>query len=99
MKIQIYINKIAQLLGDAGNLGIPENEFNMVALSKILNGIYAIAGVIGVIVLIIAGITYVTSSGDPSKATKAKNRIVYTGVGLVIVLGAFAITNFVLGRV
>lgn len=63
-----------------------------------LNITYFIGGVISVIVIVIAGIMYTTSAGDTSKVTKAKNMLVYSIAGLVVVLVAFAITNFVIGR-
>jgi type IV secretory pathway VirB2 component (pilin) len=63
-----------------------------------LNIVYFLAGVVAVIVIIIAGIYYATSAGDSGKITKAKNMILYSVVGIVIILSAFAITNFVVGR-
>ncbi len=66
-------------------------------LQNILNTVYFIMGIVAVIVIIIAGFTYVTSSGDSSKLTKAKNQILYAVIGIVIVLSAFAVTNFVIG--
>ena len=63
-----------------------------------LNITYFLAGIIAVIVIIIGGITYSTSGGDSSALTKAKNMILYAVVGLVIILSAFVITNFVIGR-
>lgn len=67
-------------------------------LANGLNLVYFLAGLVAVIIIIIGGITYATSSGDSGKVTKAKNMILYAVVGLVIVLSAFAITNFVSGR-
>ncbi len=63
-----------------------------------LNLTYFIGGVIAVIVIVISGINYVISSGDAAKITKAKNMLTYSIVGLIIVVTAFAITNFVIGR-
>lgn len=63
-----------------------------------LNIVYFLAGVIAVIVIIVGGITYATSAGDSSSVTKAKNMILYAVVGLAVVLSAFFITNFVVGR-
>lgn len=63
-----------------------------------LNLAYFIAGTLAVIVIIIAGIFYVTSAGDAGKVTRAKNMLTYSIVGLIIILTAFAITNFVIGR-
>ena len=50
-----------------------------------------------VLVIIFAGYMYVTSGGDPAAVTKAKNAILYSVVGLVIVALAFVITQFVIG--
>lgn len=63
-----------------------------------LNLTYFIAGAVSVIVIIIAGIMYISSSGDAGRVAKAKNLLTYAIVGLVIVLSAFVITNFVIGR-
>lgn len=67
-------------------------------LTNALNLTYFIAGIVAVIVIIIAGMSYITSNGDPAKITRAKNMILYAVVGLIIILVAFTITGFVTGR-
>ncbi len=67
-------------------------------LTNALNLTYFLAGAIAVIVIIFAGIMYTTSSGDAGRVTKAKNLLTYSIVGLIVVLVAFIITNFVIGR-
>ena len=67
-------------------------------LTNALNMVYFIAGTIAVVMIIFSGISYITSSGDSGKVTKAKNTLTYSIVGLIIVLVAFAITSFVIGR-
>jgi hypothetical protein len=47
--------------------------------------------------IVIGGIKYTTSNGDSSAITSAKNTILYSVVGLVVAILAFAIVNFVLG--
>jgi hypothetical protein len=61
-----------------------------------LNTVYFLGGLITVLVIIIAGINYATSGGDSGKVSKAKNTLTYAIVGLVIILAAFAITNFIM---
>ncbi len=51
-----------------------------VAINILTYGI-ATAGVIGIV---IAGVQYITSSGDPATMTRAKNRIVQVVIGLVV---------------
>lgn len=63
-----------------------------------LNMVYFIAGLVSVIMIIFGGIKYTTSAGNPSAVTSAKNTLTYSIVGLIIVLVAFAITSFVIGR-
>lgn len=56
-----------------------------------------IAGAIAVIMIIIGGIRYITSNGDSSGVTGAKNTILYAVVGLVVTILAYTIVKFVLG--
>lgn len=81
---------------DAGSVGIPTGSGDAL-LHNGLNLVYFLAGLVSVIVIIVAGIMYTTSSGDSSRVTRAKNLLTYSIVGLVVVLSAFVITNFVIG--
>lgn len=67
-------------------------------LANGLNLAYFIAGVVAVIVIVVAGLMYATSAGNAGRVTKAKNLLVYAIAGLVVVLVAFVITGFVIGR-
>jgi len=51
------------------------------------------------IVVIIAGINYSLSAGDPAKTASAKNTILYAVIGLVIIANAIAITGYIIGKV
>lgn len=82
---------------DAGSVGIPEVSANHV-LSGILQTVYFVAGIAAVIVIIIAGIFYAISNGEPAKVKLAKDSIMYAIVGLVVVATAFVITNFIIGQ-
>lgn len=68
-------------------------------LQLIINVVLGIIGFVAVVMIIIGGVQYTTSSGDANKVTKAKNTIMYGVVGLVIALLAFAIVNFILQNV
>ena len=63
---------------------------------NILNVIIGVAGFISVIWIIIGGVNYMTSSGDPNKTKKARDTILYACIGLVICVLSFAIVNFVI---
>ena len=66
------------------------------SVGVILNIVYSIIGIVAVVMVVIGGVSYATSQGDPGRLKKAKDTILYGIIGLVIVLMAFAITNFVL---
>ena len=68
----------------------------MTTLSTIINVIIGVVGFVAVIVIILGGVQYTTSAGDPGKVKKAKDTIMYGIIGLVVALLAFAIVNFVL---
>ena len=82
---------------DAQKSGIPKVGAGS-AIDGILTAVYIAAGIVAVIVIIISAFFYVTSQGDPGKIKRAKDGILYSIVGLVIVLFAFVLTNFVIGR-
>lgn len=81
----------------AVDVGIPTADASTTAIGPILNQVYMIAGIIGVVVIIIAGFMYTLSTGDPAKTKRAKDAILYALVGLVVIILAFTITQMVLG--
>lgn len=66
------------------------------AVMFIINGILSILAVVAVIVIVIGGVQYMTSTGDPGKTKKAKDTILYACIGLIIVALAAVIVNFVI---
>lgn len=57
--------------------------------------ILSFVGLAAVVMIIIGGIFYIKSMGDPGKAKKARDTIIYGVVGLVVTLLAFAIVALV----
>lgn len=55
-------------------------------------------GVASVIAIIIGGVLYALSAGDPQKAQKARNTIIYAIVGLTVAVLSQLIITFVLDR-
>ncbi len=86
------INKV----GENGTYDDLENGTN--TIYDIINGILGALGLVAVIVVIIGGILYMTSSGDAAKVKKAKDTILYGIIGLVICALSFAIVNFVIAK-
>ena len=67
-------------------------------VTGIINAFIGALGIVAVIIIIIGGINYMTSSGDAAKVKKAKDTILYGVIGLVICVLAFAIVNFIAGN-
>jgi len=65
-------------------------------LSTIINVLSLMVGLTAVIMIIVAGFKYITSGGDTSKVTSAKNALVYAIIGVVIVGLAQFMVHFVL---
>jgi hypothetical protein len=68
-------------------------------LKRLINIISAIIGVVAVIMIIFGGFRYVTSGGNDSSVTSAKNTILYAIIGLIIVALAQLLVRFVLNLV
>lgn len=95
MKALQYLAAAAESLkGQTENAGGNGDLAGTVGLT--LNVVYVVVGVIAVIFIIIGGINYTTSQGDPVKVKKAKDTILYGIIGLIVSLLAFAIVQFVL---
>lgn len=57
---------------------------------------FSIIGAIAFLVILIAGLNYVFSAGEPEKIARAKNTIIYGVVGLVVAALSFALVKYVL---
>lgn len=68
-------------------------------IKNIINIVLGVVGILAVVMMIMGGISFITSQGDAGKVTKARNTILYGVVGLIVALLAFAIVNFVLSNI
>ena len=67
-------------------------------LKVVLEIVFSIIGAISLLVIVLAGFTYITSQGDPGKVTQAKNAIIYASAGLAVSILAVSIVGFVIGH-
>ena len=61
-----------------------------------LNIVFGLAGVIAVMLIVINGLQYISANGDAQKIAQAKQGIMYSVIGLLIVILAFTIVTFAL---
>ena len=69
------------------------------SIERTLQLVWIGIGSVAVLMIVIGGLQYVLTRGDPQKAAKAKNTILYALVGLVISITAWSIVTFVIGRI
>lgn len=67
-------------------------------IRRIINILSAVVGIVAVIMIIVGGFRYITSGGNDTSVTGAKNTILYAIIGLIIVAMAQIIVHFVLKR-
>ncbi len=80
--------------------GVDEGSTRLSNLvTSIVNIFSLVVGVVSVIMIIYGGFRYVTSGGESSNVTTAKNTIIYAIVGLIVVALAQFIVQFVVGKV
>jgi hypothetical protein len=91
---------------DLNNIDNPSGSCSNDALQRvnniirhIVNILSAIVGVVAVIMIIIGGFRYITSGGNDTSITSAKNTILYAVIGLVIVALAQVLVHFVLRNI
>lgn len=64
-------------------------------IGQIIQIVLSFLGVLFLGFMIYAGFTWMTAAGNEQKAEKAKEIIIESAIGLVIVIAAYAITSFI----
>lgn len=64
-------------------------------IKSIIQILVTIAGLVSMGFFVWGGFGYITSSGNPEMLDRSKKTILYSAIGLAIVLGAFVLTNIV----
>ena len=67
-------------------------------IKTVVNILLWAVGILSVIMIIFSGFRYITSSGDASKTKSAQNTLIYSVVGLIVAIMAWAIVNMVIKR-
>ena len=65
-------------------------------IGKLINIFLGFLGVIFLVLMLYAGFLWMTAQGEETKVKRAKDMITQAIIGLIIVVAAFAISNFVL---
>jgi hypothetical protein len=88
-------NPIAGCNG-TNNKGLGENGGY---LTTLIDAFIYVAGFLAFLFLIIGGIRYLTSTGDPKRIQQAKDTVIYSLAGLVVVILARLIVGYIIANV
>jgi hypothetical protein len=67
-------------------------------LAAVVNVVWMIFAALGVIMIVIAGILFLTANGDPAKLTTARSAFIWGSIGIVVGIVAFSITAIIAGQ-
>ena len=85
------MNKIKENTPGGGTIG--ENS-----VINVINYFLYVGGIVAVVMAIVAGVQMTTSAGDPGAVKKAKTTLTWAIAGLVVMILAYAIVNFVIAQ-
>lgn len=74
---------------------IPENLNFLVILENLVDWMFSILIIVAAIFLVIAGFSFITSSGDPEKIARARNFVLFSLVGVAVGVAARSLISFV----
>lgn len=84
--------------GGSCSTGLPTTGASATNLHSLLQAVFAIIGVVAVIMLAIGGLQFITAQGDPGGVVKARKILVYALGGLIVAISAEAIVTFVINK-
>jgi TRAP-type C4-dicarboxylate transport system permease small subunit len=64
-------------------------------IKSVIQILVTLAGLVAAGFFVWGGVGYITSSGNPESLDRAKKTILYSAIGLAVVLGAFVLTNVI----
>lgn len=93
-----YENSAGSLSVVANRTGVQQTDLKT-ASGRIIQAALGVLGLLFFILVVYAGIKWMTARGDEEAATKARDTIFSAVIGLSVVLAAYGITNFVTERI
>ncbi len=90
-------NEACQGVGLVSGNGCADNGTQLnTTLDVFINIFTAIVGLVAVIMIIVAGLQFITANAEPQNVAKARSSLLYAIVGLVVVVIAQVIVHFVI---
>lgn len=73
------------------------NQSIVLTIAKIIRSSLGLLGIVVVVIVIIGGFEWMAAGGAEDKVSDAKKRILQAVIGMIIILSAFAIAQFIIG--
>ena len=91
------LSKLKDVAEGGGYEEVNETSFASI-LGSVVNAFLSLLGIIFIVLTVYAGYRWMTAGGNEEKVTKAKETLWRSIIGLIIVVGAYAIYNFIFIR-
>ena len=86
---------IRQGADGVGSTGSSSSSVSDIART-ISNILLFVLGSVAVVMIVVGGVRYATSNGDQAAVKSAKDTVLYSVIGLIVAIAAYAIVNFII---
>lgn len=86
----VFLIVASPVLAQSGDVSKIQNF-----IQNVIQVLVTLSGLVATGFFVWGGVGYITSSGNPEALDRSKKTILYSSVGLAIVLGAFILSNIV----
>lgn len=95
----VDLNEQLNAVNAANTFGAADEDTLLETVGSLINVLLGFLGVIFLILIIYAGLLWMTAGGAEDNVKKAKQILLNSVIGLVILLSAYAISQFVIGQI
>jgi hypothetical protein len=81
--------------GDCAPGGVASFSCIPIVFHNVVNFALSFAGALAVFMIVLSGIKYITSRGDPKAVEGARNTLTWAIIGLVVIVASFIIINII----
>lgn len=92
-------NDLKTYTRDNSGLGEAADRDPRQVAADIIKFILGFLGIIAVIIVLYAGFKWMTAGGNEENVSEAKKMLINGVIGLIIILSAYALTNFVINQI
>ncbi len=91
-----FSKTLPQVASNGGYDTSPEANLES-SIASVITAFLSILGIIFVILIIYSGINWMTAGGQEQRVSESKQMLKQAIIGLIIVLGAYALSSFIIG--